>query len=89
MTDLNITFHQLDQITELAAKANFGGLQKRPKRRVGELHPTLQNYMIRVKRIYHLLSPRMSKLHPWMVVFELHVAQEVFTLLQKAILGRK
>lgn len=49
MRDLNITFYQLDQIAELAAKANFGGLRKRPKHRVGELHPMLQNFMIRVK----------------------------------------
>ena len=49
----------------------------------------LQHCMIRAKSgIDRRLTPRMSKLHPWMVVFDLHMAQEVFNLLQKHILGR-
>ena len=70
-------------------KGNFGGIQDRPKYKMAELYPMLQRCMIRVKcAIDRPLSPRMSKLHPWMIVFDLHMAREVFNFLHKEILGR-
>lgn len=48
----------------------------------------LQRCMIRAKcAIDCRLSPRMSKVHLWMVVFDLPVAQQVFNILHKDILG--
>ena len=48
----------------------------------------LQRCMIRAKcAIDRRLSPRMSKVHPWMVIFDLPMAQEVFNILHKDVLG--
>ena len=52
-------------------------------------YPMLQRSMIRVKTtIFCRLSSKMSKVHPWMVCFDLPMPQEVFNLLHKEILGR-
>ena len=88
LRDLDITFNRLIQIAELVVKGNFGGIQDRPKHKLGELYPMLQRCMIRAKSaIDRRLSPRMSKLHLWMVVFDLPMAREVFNLLRKEVLG--
>ena len=89
LRDLDITFNRLNQISELVVKGNFGGIRERPKHKLGELYPMLERCMIRAKSaIDRRLSPRMSKLHPWKVVFDLPMAREVLNLLQKEILGR-
>lgn len=45
--------------------------------------------MIRGKNgVYRRPTPRMSKLHPWMVCFDLAMSQEVFNLLYKEIINR-
>ena len=89
LRDLDITFNRLNQISELVVKGNFGGIRERPKHKLCELYPMLERCMIRAKSaIDRRLSPRMSKLHPWMVVVDLPMAREVFNLLQKEILGR-
>ena len=89
LRDLNITFNRLNKIAELVVKGNFGGIRERPKHKLGELYPMLERCMIRAKSaIDRRLSPRMSKLHPWMVVFDLPMPQEVFNLLHKEVLGR-
>lgn len=89
LRDLDMTFHRLNQVAELVVKGNFGGIRERPKHKLGELYPMLQRCMIRAKSaIDRRLYPRMSKLHPWMVVFDLPMAREVFSLLQKEVLGR-
>ena len=87
--DLDLTFHHLNQVAELVVKGNFGGIRERPKHKLGELYPMLKRCMIRAKSaIDRRLYPRMSKLHPWMVVFDLPMAREVFSLLQKEVIGR-
>ena len=79
LRDLDITFNRLNQISELAVKGNFGGIRERPKHKLGELYPMLERCMIRAKSaIDRRLSPRMSKLHPWMVVFDLPMARGVW-----------
>ena len=81
LRDLDMTFHRLNQVAELVVKGNFGGIRERPKHKLGELYPMLQRCMIRAKSaIDRRLYPRMSKLHPWMVVFDLPMAREVFSL---------
>lgn len=86
--DLDVTFNRLNKIAELAVKGNFGAIREQPKYKLGELYPMLQGCMIWAKcAIDRRLSPRMSKVHPWMVVFDLHMAQEVFNVLHKDILG--
>ena len=89
LRDLDITFNRLNNVAELVVKGNFEGIRDRPKYKIAELYPMLQRCMIRAKcAIDRRLSPRMSKLHPWMVVFDLPMAREVFNLLHKEILGR-
>ena len=89
LRDLDITFNRLNQISELAVKENFEGIRERPKHKLGELYPKLEHCIIRVNSpIDRRLSPRMSKFHPLMVVFDLPMARGVFNLLQKEILGR-
>ena len=88
MRDLDITFNRLNKVAELAVKGNFGAIRERPKYKLGELYPMLQRCMIRAKcAIDRRLSPRMSKVHPWMVIFDLPMAQEVFNILHKDVLG--
>ena len=88
LKDLDNTFQELNQLAEVVVKAKFGALRKRPKYCIGELYPMLERNMIRVKTaIYRRLSSKMSKLHPWIVCFDLPMAQEVFNLLHKEILG--
>ena len=89
LKDLDNTFFELNKLAEDVVKAKFGGLRERPKHSIGELYPMLQRSMIRAKTaIYRRLTPRMSKLHPWLVYFDLPMPQEVFNLLCKEILGR-
>ena len=88
LRDLDITFKELNKLAETVVKAKFGGIRDRPKYSIGQLYPILERCMIRAKTaVYRRLSPRMSKLHPWMICFELPMPQEVFNLLQKEILG--
>lgn len=88
LRDLDITFQELNKLVESVVKAKFGGLRQRPKHSLGELYPMLQCSMIRVKtEINRRLCSRMSKLHPWMVVFDLPMQQEVFNLLHEVTLG--
>ena len=88
LRDLDITFNRLNKVAELAVKGNFGAIRERPKYKLGELCPMLQRCMIRAKcAIDRRLSPRMSKVHPWMVIFDLPMAQEVFNILHKDVLG--
>ena len=89
LKDLNNTFVELNKLAEDVVKAKFGGLRERPKHSIDKLYPMLQRSMIRAKTtIYPRLSPKMSKLHPWLVYFDLPMPQEVFNVLHKEILGR-
>jgi len=70
-------------------KVKFGGLREVPKYSIGELYPMLEQSMIRTKTAsFRHLSSKMSKVHPWMVCFNLPMPQDVFNLLRKEILGR-
>lgn len=89
LKDLDNTFQELNKLAEAAVKGKFGGLRERPKYSIGELYPMLQRSMIRAKTaIFRRLSSKMSRVHPWMVCFDLPMPQEVFNLLRKEILGR-
>ena len=78
LRDLDITFNRLNKVSELAVIGNFGAIRERPNYKLGELCPMLQRCMIRAKcAIDRRLSPRMSKVHPWMV----------FNILHKDVLG--
>ena len=89
LKDLDDSFKELNKLAEAVVKGKFGGLRERPKYSIGELYPMLQRSMIRTKTaINRCLSSTMSKLHPWMVCFDLPMPQEVFNLLHKEILGR-
>ena len=89
LKDLDDSFKELNKLAEAVVKGKFGGLRERPKYSIGELYPMLQRSMIRAKTaINRRLSLKMSKLHPWMVCFDLPMPQEVFNLLHKEILGR-
>ena len=83
LRDVDITFNRLNQIAELVVKGNFGGIRERPKHKLRELYPMLHRCMIQAKTaIDRRLSPRMNKLHPWMAVFDLPMAREVFNILR-------
>lgn len=61
--------------------SKFGSLCERPKYSNGELYPMLQRSVIRTKTaINYCLSSKMSKLHQWMVFFDLPMPQEVFLI---------
>ena len=89
LKDLDNTFQELNKLAEAVVKGKFGGLRERPKQSISELYPMLQRSMIRAKTaIFRRLSSKMSKVHPWMVCFNLPMPQEVFNLLHQEILGR-
>ena len=89
LKDLDNTFQELNKLAEAVVKGKFGGLCERPNHSIGELYPMLQRSMIRAKTtVFRRLSSKMSKVHPWMVCFNLPMPQEVFILLHKEILGR-
>lgn len=86
--DLSRTFNELNQVVEDVVKAKYGRLQHRHEYEQGKLFPMLERVMERSSRaILRRMSPRMSKLHPWLVCFEVAIPQEVFGLLHKSILG--
>ena len=79
LKDLDDSFKELNKLAEAVVKGKFGGLRERPKYSIGELYPMLQRSMIRAKTaINRRLSLKMSKLHPWMVCFDLPMPEEVF-----------
>ena len=86
--DLRRMFTELDRVIEDIVKAKYGSLQHRPKYEQGKLYPMLERSMERAHRtIYRRLTAQMSKLHPWLICFEVAMPQEVFNLLHKTILG--
>ena len=85
--DLSRTFAELDQLVEDAVKAKYGGLQDRPMYEQGKLYPILERIMQRTNSaIDRRLTPRMSKIHPWVIRCDVAIPREVFNL-HKSILG--
>ena len=83
------TFKELDQFAEAIVKGKFGPLRHRHEHEITHVHPMLERIMIRAKNgINRRLSTRMSKLHPWIVCFDVSMPQEVFALLHKGIVNR-
>ena len=81
-------FTELDCLIEDVVKANYGSLQHHPKYEQGKLYPMLERSMERAHcAIYRRPTAQMSKLHPWLICFEVAMPQEVFNLLYKTILG--
>ena len=79
LKNLDNTFQELNKLVEAVVKGKFGGLRERPNHSIGELYPILQRSMIRAKTaIFRRLSSKMSKVHPWMVCFDLPIPQEDF-----------
>ncbi|CAB3990548.1 Hypothetical predicted protein [Paramuricea clavata] len=69
-------------------EAKYGKLQYRHENEPAKIYPMLERIMDRVNRaIYRRLNPRMSKLHPWLVCFDVGMPREVFDLLYQNILG--
>ena len=72
--DLGRVFTELDRVIENVVK--------------GKLYPMLERSLERANRaINRRLTARMSKLHPWVICFEVAMPKEVFNLLYKTILG--
>ena len=72
LKDLDNTFSELNKLAEVVVKGKCGGLRERPKQSIAELYPMLQRSMIRAKTaIFRCLSSKTSKVHPWMVCFDL------------------
>ena len=86
--DLSATFKELDRVVADVVKAKYGKLQYRHENEMAKIYPMLERIMDRVNRaIYRRLNPRMSKLHPWLVCFDVGMPRELFDLLYKNILS--
>ena len=86
---LDDTFLELNKVAEAVVGAKFGPLRQRPKFELTHVYPMLERQMIRVRNsIDRRLSPRMSKIHPWKIYFDVAMPREVFSLLYKGIISR-
>ena len=79
LRDLDQTFQALGKVAEAVVKGKYGPLRDRYQHEIGPISSTLERTMIRAKKgIYRRLSPRMSKIHPRMICFDVPMPQEVF-----------
>lgn len=89
LKDLDETFKALEKVAKAVVKGKYGPLRYRHQHEISQVYPMLERIMIRAKKgINRRLSPRMSKIHPWMICFDLPMPQEVFELLNKGIVNR-
>ena len=89
LKDLDETFKELEKVVEAVVKGKYGPLCYRHEHEISHVYPMLVRTMIHAKNgIYRRLSPRMSKIHPWMICFDVPMAQEVFNLFNKGIVNR-
>ena len=71
LKDLDETFIALEKVTKAVVKGKYGPLRYRHEHEISQVHPMLERIMIRAKKgINKFLSPRMSKIHPWMICFD-------------------
>ena len=71
MRDLDRIFQELGKLAEAVVKGKYGPLRDRCQHEISPLYPMLERTMIRAKKgIYRRLSPRMSKIHPWVICFD-------------------
>lgn len=88
LRDLSRTFSELDRVAEDVVRAKYGSLEHRHEFEQARLFPVLERVMEKTHRtIIQRLTPRMSKLYPWLVCFDVSMPQEVFNLFLKTILG--
>ena len=86
LKDLDETFNALDKVAEAVVKGKYGPLRYRHEHEISHVYPMLQRTMIRAKNgINRRLTSRMSKVHPWMICFDIPMPQEVFNLLKKGL----
>lgn len=86
LKDLDETFNALEKVAEAVVKGKYGPLCYRHEHEISHVYPMLERTMIRAKNgINRRLTPRMSKIHPWMICFDVPMPQEVFNLLNKGI----
>lgn len=79
LRDLDQTFQALGKVAEAVVKGKYGPLRDRYQHEICPISSMLERTMIRAKKgIYRRLSPRMSKIHPWMICFDVPMPQEVF-----------
>lgn len=88
LKDLDQTFKALEKVADAVVKGKYGPLRYRHEHEINHVYPMLERTMIRAKNgINRRLTSRMSKLHPWMICFDVPTPQEVFSLL-KVIVNR-
>ena len=88
LRDLDQTFQALGKVAEAVVKGKYGPLRDRYQHEICPIYSMLERTMIRAKKgIYRRLSPRMSKIHPWMICFDVPMPQEVFNLLNKGVVN--
>ena len=86
--DISRTITKLQAVCESVVKSNYGSLRQRYKHELIPVYPLLQRQMISIKNsIVRRLKPRMSKVHPWMICFDVSMALEIFEILRKHVLG--
>jgi len=89
LKDLDETFKALEKVAKAVVKGKYGPLRYRHEHEIIHVYPMLERIMIRAKKgISRRLTPRMSKIHPWMICFDVPMPQEVFELLNKGIVNR-
>ena len=89
LKDIDETFNALDKVAEAVVKGKYGPLRYRHEHEISHVYPMLERTMIRAKNgINKRLTPRMSKIHPWMICFDVPMPQKVLNLLNKGIVNR-
>ena len=86
LRDLDQTFKELGKVAEAVVN---GPPRNRHQHEISHVYLMLERTMVRAKNgIFRRLSPRMSKIHPWMVCLDIPMPHEVFHLLNKGIVNR-
>jgi len=88
LEDISKTVKEMKMLVEFVVDANYGELSQRGKHDLIAAWPILERIMNWIsKSILRRLSPRMSTVHPWMICFDVTMAQEVFDVLKKRVLN--
>lgn len=88
LRDLSMVFNELNRLTEDVVKGKYGSIRDRHKHELANIYPMLERLMKRIhSAIMRRLSPRMSRLHLWLICFDVAMPQELFTVLHETILG--
>ena len=77
LTSLSVTFNQLKRVSDEVIQAKFGPLRQQAEHEFVLIFPILERTMKRARAcIVRRMTERMSKIHPWRIIFEISLPRE-------------